>query len=72
MLVLTRKQDQMIEIDQHITVKVLQVKGKSVRIGIEAPDDVPIRRSELLVAVADSDAGSSEVECLEMNSAAAR
>lgn len=60
MLVLTRKQDQMIEIDPHITIKVLRIRGQSVRIGIEAPEEISIHRSELLVYPADDDA-----ECLE-------
>ena len=47
MLVLGRKQDESIVIDGRITVKVLQVKGNRLRLGIEAPEDVPIRRAEL-------------------------
>jgi len=62
MLVLTRKPDQMIEIDQRITIKVLRVKGKSVRIGIEAPQDVAIRRSELSIEPIDVEAERLEHE----------
>jgi carbon storage regulator CsrA len=47
MLVLTRKIQQQIQIGDRITVTVMRVKGQSVRIGIEAPDDVRIMRSEL-------------------------
>ena len=47
MLVLTRKKDETIVIDSRITVKVMRIKGKTVRIGIAAPAEVPIRRSEL-------------------------
>ncbi len=47
MLVLGRKQDESIIIDGRITVKVLQVKGNRLRLGIEAPKDVQIRRAEL-------------------------
>ncbi len=47
MLVLGRKQNESIIIDGRITVKVLQVKGNRLRLGIEAPEDVPIRRAEL-------------------------
>ena len=47
MLVLGRKQDESIIIDGRITVKVLQVKGNRLRLGIEAPEDVPIRRAEI-------------------------
>ncbi|MFA6523828.1 MAG: carbon storage regulator [Candidatus Peribacteraceae bacterium] len=48
MLVLTRKADQKIQIGSGITVTVLEVKGRHVRLGIEAPVEVPIVRSELI------------------------
>ncbi|HEY0984068.1 MULTISPECIES: carbon storage regulator [unclassified Schlesneria] len=52
MLVLTRGVNQKIDIgDSTITVTVLEVKGGRVRLGIEAPADVSIRRRELTVNV---------------------
>jgi len=58
MLVLSRKQQQTIVVDHQITITVLKVKGNTVRLGIEAPDHVPIRRSELsrLLVGADREA----------------
>ena len=47
MLVLTRKQDEEIVIDGRIMVKVMRIRGRTVRIGIAAPAEVLIRRSEL-------------------------
>jgi len=47
MLVLARKHGQTIVIDDRIKITVLKVKGRTVRLGIEAPDDVLIRRGEL-------------------------
>jgi carbon storage regulator len=47
MLVLSRKQDQSIVIDGNIRVTVLNTKGQVVRLGIEAPRDVAIVRSEI-------------------------
>jgi carbon storage regulator len=47
MLVLARKQGQTIVIDDRIKITVLKVKGSAVRVGIEAPDEVSIRRGEL-------------------------
>ncbi len=47
MLVLSRRIGEKIEIGNGITVTVLRVTGKSVRIGIEAPESVSIRRSEI-------------------------
>lgn len=47
MLVLTRKKDDAIVIGGNIEVKVLQVSGNRIRLGISAPNDVSIVRSEL-------------------------
>jgi carbon storage regulator CsrA len=47
MLVLTRKIQQQIQIGDSIRITILQVKGNSVRVGIEAPRDVRILRCEV-------------------------
>ena len=46
MLILTRKEGQTLHIGDEIAVTVTQIKGKQVRIGIDAPKDVPIHREE--------------------------
>jgi carbon storage regulator len=48
MLVLTRKLQEKIQIGDQITITILRTKGKSVRIGIEAPLEVPVVRGELV------------------------
>jgi carbon storage regulator len=48
MLVLTRKAGERIIVDDSIIVEVLEVQGNRVRIGIQAPQGVPILREELL------------------------
>ena len=47
MLVLTRKTKQQIHIGPNITITILHVKGQAVRVGIEAPRDVSVLRSEI-------------------------
>ncbi len=47
MLVISRKKDESIEIGGGIRILVCSISGSKVRLGIEAPRDVPIRRSEL-------------------------
>jgi carbon storage regulator len=47
MLVLTRKSMQHIQIGDDIVVTVVEVRGHKVRLGIDAPKEIPIRRSEL-------------------------
>ncbi len=48
MLVLTRKHQETIRIGDNITITVLKTKGKTVRLGIEAPMEVPVIRGELV------------------------
>ena len=48
MLVLTRKRGELIQIDGNIQVTVISVQGNRVRLGIEAPDNVSVRRGELV------------------------
>jgi carbon storage regulator len=48
MLVLSRKANESIQIGPDVVITVVRVQGDRVRIGIEAPADVRISRSELL------------------------
>ncbi len=48
MLVLSRKREESIVINENIVIKIIEVKGNKVRLGIEAPQDVKIMRSELI------------------------
>lgn len=47
MLVLTRKVREQIQIGENVTITILRMKGQAVRVGIEAPTDVPVRRAEI-------------------------
>jgi carbon storage regulator CsrA len=47
MLVLTRKYQEKVHIGDGITITILRTKGKAVRLGIEAPAEVPVIRGEL-------------------------
>jgi carbon storage regulator len=50
MLVLSRKRDETIVIDGNIRITVVGIRGNHVRLGIEAPVEVPILRKELCVS----------------------
>jgi carbon storage regulator CsrA len=52
MLVLTRKVKQQIQIGDNIVITILHVKGQSVRVGIEAPRQLRVIRSEIAGAIA--------------------
>ena len=51
MLVLTRKSNQSIMIGDDIEVSVLAIMGEKVRIGIQAPRDIPVFRREVYVEI---------------------
>lgn len=55
MLVLTRKSNQSIMIGDEIEVSVLAVMGEKVRIGIQAPRDIPVFRKEVYLEIQEEE-----------------
>lgn len=53
MLVLSRKLGEKVVIGDGIVVTVVEVKGRTVRLGIDAPHSVPVWRGELVGELAD-------------------
>jgi carbon storage regulator len=51
MLVLTRKMGEVISIGDSIKIKIVEIKGNQVRLGIEAPAELRILREEILFKV---------------------
>lgn len=51
MLVLSRKKNESIVVDDAIVITVVEIRGDKVRLGIEAPREVPIHRSEVHAAI---------------------
>ena len=62
MLVLTRKSNQSIMIGDDIEVSVLAIMGEKVRIGIQAPRDVPVFRKEVYLEIQREGAGEGARE----------
>jgi carbon storage regulator len=56
MLVLSRKKNESIIVDDNIVITVVEIRGDKVRLGIEAPREVAIHRSEVRDAIAASEA----------------
>lgn len=59
MLVLTRKSNQSIMIGDDIEVSVLSIMGEKVRIGIQAPRDIPVFRKEVYLEIQQERAGTA-------------
>ena len=51
MLVLSRRVNEAIRINDDITIVVVDIRGDKVRLGIEAPKDVPVHRQEVYDAI---------------------
>lgn len=51
MLILTRKVGEAIAINEHITVRLLEIKGSQIKLGVEAPPHITVHREEVLTRI---------------------
>jgi len=51
MLVLSRKKNESIVINDDITIVVVEIRGDKVRLGVDAPKEVPVHRNEVYEAI---------------------
>ncbi len=51
MLVLSRQKDQIIMIGDNIQITVVDIRGDKVRLGVQAPSDIPVHRKEVYEAI---------------------
>lgn len=51
MLVLSRKKNESIVINNDITIVIVEIRGDKVRLGVEAPKEIPVHRREVYDAV---------------------
>lgn len=59
MLVLSRQRDQSIIINDNVVVTIVDIRGDKVRLGIEAPSEIPVHRREVFEAIQRENAKSS-------------
>lgn len=69
MLVLTRKTGESIVIGNHVRVTVLEMQGRQIRLGIEAPSEIPVHRGEVYERIKNENelaaqAGADELTAL--------
>ena len=59
MLVLSRKKNESIVINNDITIVVVEIRGDKVRLGVEAPKEVPVHRREVYDAIKRNEAAAA-------------
>jgi carbon storage regulator len=72
MLVLTRKPNESIMIGDEIEFSILSVTGEKVRIGIEAPREIPVFRKEVWLTMRQEDVAAGPGARAEVNEALKR
>jgi carbon storage regulator len=72
MLVLTRKPNESIMIGDQIELTILSVSGEKVRIGVEAPREIPVFRKEIWIAIHEQEGGSDPSARADVNAALRR
>lgn len=65
MLALSRKKDEAIVIDNDIEIKIIDIKGDQVKLGISAPKSVPIYRKEVYAQITEANKEAANVEGIE-------
>ena len=71
MLVITRKAGEKICLGDDVTITVMEISGSTVRIGIEAPAEVPIYRHEIWDAVKEENRAAARTNIKDLPSAKA-
>ncbi len=65
MLALSRKKDEAIVINNNVEIKVIEVKGDQVKLGITAPKSVPIYRKEVYLQIQEANQASANEGAME-------
>ena len=66
MLTLTRKKGEAIVLNNDIEIKILEIRGEQVKIGISAPRDVSIYRKEVYLQIQEENKASIELNSLDI------
>jgi len=69
MLVLSRKKNESIVINNDITIVVVEIRGDKVRLGVDAPKEIPVHRREVYDAIQRNLAANKQEEADPSNAA---
>jgi len=67
LLVLTRKLGEKIQIGDDISIVIMEVKGKQVKLGIEAPSNIKVHREEIYQKIQDENIRASNIEITDFS-----
>lgn len=65
MLALSRRKNEAIIINNNIEISILEVKGDQVKIGINAPKEVPVYRKEVYLQIQEANKEAANIEGME-------
>ena len=65
MLVLSRHRDESIMIGDDVVITIVDIRGDKVRLGIDAPQDIPVHRQEVYEAIKRENAKANQVDPAE-------
>lgn len=66
MLALTRKKGESLVVNNNIEITVLEIRGDQIKIGIQAPKEVPIYRKEVYVQIQKENEEATSIDGLEV------
>lgn len=65
MLALTRKKGEALVINNNVEITILEIKGDQIKIGVEAPKEIPIYRKEVHAQIQESNQASMDASGME-------
>lgn len=65
MLILTRKSGEGIRIGDQITLKIIEIRGNQVRLGVEAPKDMSVHREEIYALIQEQNKAAAQSSPLD-------
>jgi carbon storage regulator len=68
MLVLSRHRDESIMIGDDVVITIVDIRGDKVRLGIEAPNDIPVHRQEVYEAIKRENLKANHIQPAELRS----